>query len=69
MVVNTGGIAGLLNVIRCTEEFPYTPAVLALGFIAALSPELALAIIQSKVFYTFLFRYVKQIYDIIKYPC
>lgn len=55
MVVNTGGIASLLNVISTSNEFSCTPAILALGFIAAMSPILALAIIQSKVLIQFFF--------------
>lgn len=49
MVVNTGGIASLVNVISCSHEFPPTPAIIALGFIAAMSPMLATAIIHSQV--------------------
>ncbi|XP_027841252.1 sperm-associated antigen 6-like [Aphis gossypii] len=48
MVVNSGGIEKLLNVISCSQELSPTPAVLALGYIAAMSPKLALAIIQSQ---------------------
>lgn len=49
MVVNNGGIVSLINVISCSKEFPCTSAVLALGYIAAMSPVLASVIIQSKV--------------------
>jgi len=49
MVVNSGGIEKLLNVISCSQDLSPTPAVLALGYIAAMSPKLALAIIQSQV--------------------
>lgn len=49
MVVNEGGIASMLNVIECSKESSCTPAVLALGYIAAMSPLLASAVIQSKV--------------------
>lgn len=49
MVVNEGGIASMLNVIECSKELSSTPAVLALGYISAMSPLLASAVIQSKV--------------------
>ncbi|XP_025191306.1 sperm-associated antigen 6-like [Melanaphis sacchari] len=49
MVVNSGGIDKLLNVISCSQELSPNPAVLALGYIAAMSPKLALEIIQSQV--------------------
>jgi len=55
MVVNSGGIEKLLNVISCSQELSPTPAVLTLGYIAAMSPKLALAIIQSQVKMHFLF--------------
>lgn len=50
MVEDVGGISSLLNVISCSEKFPSTPAILALGHIASMSPSLASAVIQSKVF-------------------
>lgn len=49
MVVNNGGIASLLNVISCRKEYSPIAAVLALGYIGAMSPLLASAVIQSKV--------------------
>lgn len=50
MIVDAGGISSLLNVISCSEKFPSTPAILALGNIASMSPSLASAVIQPKVF-------------------
>lgn len=49
MVMNFGGIASLLNVISCSKTYPSSPAVVALGYMCAMSPILALAVIQSKV--------------------
>lgn len=57
MVVNTGGLSSLINVISCSHEFPPTPAIIALGFIAAMSPMLASAIIHSQVLIQFLNRF------------
>lgn len=50
MVVNSGGIASLLNVISCSKEFSCIPAILSLGYIAGMSPIFASAIIHSEVF-------------------
>ncbi|VVC36511.1 Armadillo-type fold,Armadillo,Armadillo-like helical [Cinara cedri] len=59
MVVNNGGLPALINVIACSQEFSSTPAVLALGFIASMSPVLALSIIKTnKVIINFLFHFV-----------
>lgn len=49
MVMNFGGIASLLNVISCSKRYPSGPAVVALGYMCAMSPILASAVIQSKV--------------------
>lgn len=49
LVVTNGGIASLLNVILCREEYSPVSAVLALGYIGAMSPLLASSVIQSKV--------------------
>lgn len=49
MVVNSGGIDKLLNVISCSQELSPNPAVHALGYIAAMSPKLASTILQSQV--------------------
>lgn len=49
MIVTTGGIVSLLNVILKSKEYPSTPAVLALGYISSVSPLLATAVINSKV--------------------
>lgn len=49
MVANNGGLASLLNVILCRKEYSPITAVLALGYIGAMSPILASAVIHSKV--------------------
>lgn len=49
MVANNGGLASLLNVILCRKEHSPITAVLALGYIGAMSPILASAVIHSKV--------------------
>ncbi|CAH1733320.1 unnamed protein product [Aphis gossypii] len=49
MIVTTGGIVSLLNVILKSKEYPSTPAVLALGYISSVSPLLATAVINSKI--------------------
>ncbi|XP_060845328.1 sperm-associated antigen 6-like [Rhopalosiphum padi] len=49
MIVTTGGIVSLLNVILKSKEYPPTPAILALGYISSVSPLLATAVIKSKV--------------------
>ncbi|CAI6359268.1 unnamed protein product [Macrosiphum euphorbiae] len=49
MIVTTGGIVSLLNVILNSKEYPSTPAILALGYISSMSPLLATAVIKSKV--------------------
>ncbi|KAL5238775.1 hypothetical protein ACI65C_006185 [Semiaphis heraclei] len=49
MIVTTGGIVSLLNVILNSNEYPSTPAILALGYISSVSPLLATAVINSKV--------------------
>ncbi|XP_022166817.1 sperm-associated antigen 6-like [Myzus persicae] len=49
MIVTTGGIVSLLNVILNSNEYPSTPAILALGYISSMSPLLATAVINSKV--------------------
>ncbi|XP_008185595.1 sperm-associated antigen 6-like isoform X3 [Acyrthosiphon pisum] len=49
MIVTTGGIVSLLNIILNSKEYPSTPAILALGYISSMSPSLAMAVINSKV--------------------
>lgn len=49
MIVTTGGIVSLLNVISNGNKYPSTPAILALGYISSMSPLLATAVINSKV--------------------
>lgn len=47
MVVNNGGIAALMNVISSGQDLSSpVAAVLAIGYIAAMSPALALSAIQ-----------------------
>lgn len=55
MVVNTGGIASLMNVLSCRKELRPIPAILAMGHIAAMSSLLASAVIQSEVIELHLF--------------
>jgi hypothetical protein len=64
LVVNNGGIASLINVISCSKEHPATPAILALGYISAMSPLLASAVIQSKVQMNFLLVNVNKTHTI-----
>ncbi|XP_050427537.1 sperm-associated antigen 6-like [Adelges cooleyi] len=49
LVVNAGGIAALMNVIKLSKEHCCLPAVIAIGYIAISSPLLASVIIQSDV--------------------
>ncbi|XP_014241581.1 sperm-associated antigen 6-like [Cimex lectularius] len=48
LVVNSGGIGGLLQLIQSGDEEPMFPAVLAIGFMAAQSEFIALAIKASR---------------------
>lgn len=57
LVVSNGGIASLLNVILCRKDHSPVSAVLALGFIGAMSPSLALSVIESKVLMHFKLLY------------
>lgn len=49
LVVNTGGLGGLLEMISISDENIILPAILAIGFISAECEQLALAAISSKV--------------------
>lgn len=57
MIVTTGGIVSLLNVILNSKEYPSTPAILALGYISSMSPLLATAVIKSKVYECYFNRF------------
>ncbi|XP_015607413.1 sperm-associated antigen 6 isoform X3 [Cephus cinctus] len=47
LVVNTGGIGGLIDLIGTSKSSPKLPAIMALGYIAGQSNQLAIAIIGS----------------------
>lgn len=48
-IVNTGGIAALIELIDTSKSATRLPAIMVLGYIAGHSDQLALAIIGSKV--------------------
>jgi len=49
LVVNSGGIAALIELISISKSATRLPAIMALGYIAGHSDELAVAIIRSEV--------------------
>ncbi|EZA50312.1 Sperm-associated antigen, partial [Ooceraea biroi] len=48
LVVNAGGIAALIELIRTSKSASRLPAIMALGYIAGHSDQLAVAVIESK---------------------
>lgn len=48
-VVNYGGIAALIELISTSKSASRLPAIMALGYIAGHSDQLAVAVIGSKV--------------------
>jgi len=49
LVVNNGGIAALIELISTSKSATRLPAIMALGYIAGHSDQLAVAIIRSEV--------------------
>lgn len=49
LVVNTGGIAALIELVNVSKSATKLPAIMALGYIAGHSDQLAAAITGSKV--------------------
>lgn len=47
--MNSGGIAALIELINISQSAARLPAIMALGYIAGHSDQLAVAIIGSKV--------------------